>query len=247
MELYLNSFPLLHTSFNHHIIVKLDLGTVVKDIERIDSQLKESVKQTNKSNPFYSHFHTMISDLRQSLYTLKTDTQNFLSTFEGYRSSKTSRVRRASLIGQFTARVFGFVTDSDLMKVIHQVDANFQWTEQTLNKQVSTIQASRHLNKVVKGVKKAQWAVEAITKHVHKIDKVLANLDTSFITAESLRFFTSSVNAVDTAVRRIMLELNEVRMQGKISSALLPPSALKELLHSVQNYQVDLLYPPPHQ
>ena len=96
----------------------------------------------------------------------------------------------------------------------------------------------------MKSVKKAQWAVEAITKHVHKIDRVLAELDTSFITAESLQFLTSSVNAADTAVRRIMLELNEVRMQGKISSALFPPSALKELLQSIQNFQVDLLYPP---
>ena len=232
MELSSNTFP-------------LDLGTVLTDIERIDGQLKESVKQTNQSNPFCSHFHTMISDLRQSLYILRTDTQNFVATFEGYRSPKTSRVRRANLIGQFTAPIFGFVTDSNLMKVIHQVDANFQRTAQTLNKQVSTIQASsRHLNKVVKAVKKAQWAVEAITKHVHKIDKVLAELDTSFITAESLQFLTSSVNAADTAVRRIMLELNEVRMQGKISSALLPPSALKELLQSIQIFQVDLLYPP---
>lgn len=237
--------PLTHSSISHHIFVKLDLGSVLSDIDTIDDHLRQSIKQTNRTNPFYTHFHTMVSNLRQNMYTLKSDTRNFLATYEGYAPHKHGRAKRANLIGQFAARVFGFATDDDLMKVVHQVDANFQQTAQTLNKQVSTIRASsRHLDKVVKAVTKAQLAVEAITNHVKKIDKVMANLDTSFVTAESLQFLTSSVDAADTAVRRIMLELNEVRMQGKISSSLLPPSALKELLQSIQNYQVDLLYPP---
>ena len=72
----------------------------------------------------------------------------------------------------------------------------------------------------------------------------MAQLDTAFVLAEALTFFTASMDTIDRTVRQTLLDLQEVRLTGKILSSLLSPAQLQTLLRDVQNFQLSLVFPP---
>ena len=188
----------------------------------------------------------MITTLRTNIRQLKTQTTDFFETFEGHKPHKHGRSKRSNILGTVTAKILCLATDNDLNSVIDTVNANSHKEEGIINRVISTTKiTTTHLRKVDLAINKANLAVTSLKNHFSKIDANLAKLDSAFVLAEALTFFTASVDAVDRAVRQTLLDLQEVRLTGKVSSSLLPPSKLQKLLQDLLNYQLSLFFPRP--
>ena len=186
----------------------------------------------------------MTTNLRTTIHQLKTHVTDFFGTFDGYKTSAHQRSKRSNILGTFAARILGLATDTDLKLVIHIVNKNLHKEEGVINRTVSTITITEtHLRKVVKAINKANLAMTSMKNHFQKLEKNFAQLDSAFVLAEALTFFTASVDTIDRTVRRTLLDLL-VRLTGKISSSLLSPTRLQTLLRDVQNFQLSLVFPP---
>ena len=151
------------------------------------------------------------------------------------------RSKRSNILGTFAARILGLATDPDLKFVIDVENENSH-KKGVINRAVSTIKITEtHLCKVVKAINKANLAVTSMKNHFQKLDKNLAQLDSAFVLAEALTFFTASVDTIDRTVRRTLLDLQKVRLTGEISSSLLAPAKLQTMLPDVQNFQLSLI------
>ena len=93
-------------------------------------------------------------------------------------------------------------------------------------------------------VNKVNLTVKSTKNHFQKLDSNLAKLDSAFVLSEALTFFTASIDAVDRTVRQTLLDLQEVRLTGKISLSLLPPSRLQKILQDLLNHHLSLVFPP---
>ena len=237
---------MIHTTEHHNVVLRLELSDVINDLKTLDSKLQTAIKHANQTSPFYDHFAQLITVLHTNIHHLQTETTDFFQTFTGYKPQKHGRSKRSNIFGTVTARILGLVTDDDIASVIDTVNANSHKKEGIINRVVSTIKiTSTHLRKVDLAINKANLTVTSLKNHFTKTDANLAKLDSAFVLAESLNFFTTSVNAVDRTVRQTLLDLQEVRLTGKVSSSLLLPSRLQKLLQNLLNYQLSLVFPSP--
>ena len=215
---------MIHTTEHHNVVLRLEFSEVLKDLETLDTKLQTAIKHANRTSPFYDHFVQLITILHTNIRQLKTQTTDFFQTFQGYKPQKHGRSKRSNILGTVTARILGLITDDDIASIIDTVNANSHREEGIINRVISTMKiTTTHLRKVDLAIKKAKLAVESLKNHFAKTDANLAKLDSAFVFAESLNFFTASIDAVDRTVRQTLLDLQEVRLTGKVSSSLLPP------------------------
>ena len=236
---------LVHSSEHHNVVLRLEFGPVLDNLHNLDRKLQDAIKHVNSTSPFYHHFAQLMVSLRINLKTLRTQTLDFFETFEGYVPEKQGRQKRSNILGTLTARVLGLVTDDDLQSIIDTVNANSHKEEGIVNRVVSTMKiTTTHLRKVDLAINKANLAVTSLRNHFNKLDTHMAQLNSAFVLAEALTFFTASVNTVERTVRQTLLDLQEVRLTGKVSSSLLPPSKLQKMLQNLLSYQLSLVFPP---
>ena len=236
---------MVHTTEHHTVVLQLGFSSVLKDLGTLDTKLLTSLQHANNTSPFYSHFAQLISTLRVNIHQLRTHTVDYFATFKGYETPKAGRVRRSSLIGTFTARILGLATDEDLDSLIDTVNSNSAKEEGIINRAVSTMKiTATHLRKIDLAVNKVNLAVKSMKNHFQKLDSNLAKLDSAFVLSEALTFFPASVDAIDRTVRQTLLDLQEVRLTGKVSSSLFPPSRLQKILQDLLNHQLSLVFPP---
>ena len=236
---------MIHTTEHHNVVLKLEFSHVIHDLRTLDSRLQTAIKHASRTSPFYDHFARLMTTLRTNVHELQTHTEDFFQTFTGYKPQKHTRVKRSNILGTVTARILGLVTDDDLTSVIDTVNSNSHKEEGIINRVVSTLKiTSTHLHKIDLAINKANLAVTSLKNHFTQTDENLAKLDSAFVLAESLNFFTASVEAVDKTICQTLLDLQEVRLTGKVSSSLLPPSRLQKVLQDLLNYQLSLVFPP---
>ena len=236
---------MIHTTEHHNVVLKLEFSHVIHDLRTLDTKLQTAIKHANRTSPFYDHFVRLITSLRTNVHQLQTHTVNFFQTFSGYKEQKFTRSKRSNILGTVTARILGLVTDDDLASIIDTVNSNSHKEEGIINRVVSTMKiTSTHLCKIDLAISKVNLAVTSLKNHFTHTEANLAKLDSAFVLAESLNFFTASVEAVDRTIRQTLLDLQEVRLTGKISSSLLPPSRLQKVLQDLLNYQLFLVFPP---
>ena len=236
---------MVHTTEHHTVVLRLGFSSVLKDLGTLDTKLLTALQHANSTSPFYSHFSQLISTLRVNIHQLRTYTTDYFQTFQGYKSPTPGRVKRSSLLDTLTARILGLATDEDLDSLIDTVNSNAAKEEGIINRVVSTMKiTATHLRKVDLAVNKVNLAVKSMKNHFQKLDTNLAKLDSAFVLSEALTFFTASVDAVDRTVRQTLLDLQEIRLTGRISSSLLPPSTLQKILQDLLNHQLSLVFPP---
>ena len=236
---------MVHTTEHHTVVLRLGFSSVLKDLGTLETKLLTALQHANITSPFYSHFAQLITTLCVNIHQLRTHTVDYFATFKGYETPKPGRVKRSSLIGTFTARILGLATDEDLDSLIDTVNSNSAKEEGIINRAVSTMKiTATHLRKIDLAVNKVNLAVKSMKNHFQRLDSNLAKLDSAFVLSEALTFFTASVDAVDRTVRQTLLDLQEVRLTGKVSSSLFPPSRLQKILQDLLNHQLSLVFPP---
>ena len=236
---------MVHTTEHHTVVLRLGFSSVLKDLGTLETKLLTALQHANNSSPFYPHFAQLVTTLRLNIHQLRTHTVDYFATFKGYETPKPGRVKRSSLIGTFAARILGLATDEDLDSLIDTVNSNSKKEEGIINRAVSTMKiTATHLRKIDLAVNKVNLAVKSMKNHFQRLDSNLAKLDSAFVLSEALTFFTASVDAVDRTVRQTLLDLQEVRLTGKVSSSLFPPSRLQKILQDLLNHQLSLVFPP---
>ena len=153
----------VHTTEHHDVVIRLNFEDTLKNLGTIDQHLKDAIKQTNRSLPFYGYFLQLISNLRTTVHQLKTHITDFFGTLDEYKTSTHQRSNRSNILWTFAARILGLATDTNLKSVIDVIN------EGVINRAISTIKITEtHLRKVVKAINKANLAVTSLKNHFQK-------------------------------------------------------------------------------
>ena len=223
----------------HHLVLKLDLKKNMNQIDLVKRSITDAIHTAPKGNPFTPSFQTELRELALTLTNQQRKFNEFINTQEN-----TSRTKRTPLIGTLFADLLGLPTNDEITDIIHQINSHENQTQTVLNRVVSALSITdKQVRRLTSASAKAATAIKGLRAHVLKLDQALIKIDTNLIMAESLNFLEFAVSRTLNEITRIISVLDRIKITKRITTDLLSPHDLEQVLRLIQNHNIDLLFP----
>ena len=136
-------------------------------------------------NPLTPYFNKEVARVARTINSTMLDLNDFATTFDPREARRQKRY--TNLLGWAASTVLGLATEEELADLASQINENQENTKTMINKIISHVTLTdRQIERLTKATTQVEMAYEALTHHVRKTDKVLANMQTEVVFGQKL-------------------------------------------------------------